>query len=126
MIFLLLLFSLSGHKPFAGDHIEEKICKGVYNITKLKLFNTSNGARDIIEQLLTIDYNRRFDFDKILKHIWFEKDMLMKEKVVKLIAEFSNSSKPSNTFSSNKENVTKKIKLCSCLTQDTCSESERT
>ncbi|XP_015380328.1 PREDICTED: ovarian-specific serine/threonine-protein kinase Lok-like [Diuraphis noxia] len=123
---VILYECLSGHKPFAGDHIEEKICKGVYNATKLKLFNTSNGVQDIIEQLLTIDYNRRFDFDKILKHIWFEKDMFMKEKVVKLIAEFSNNSKPSNTFSSNKENVTKKIKFCSCLTQDTCSESEHT
>jgi len=87
------------------------------------LLNTSNGARDMIEQLLTIDCNRRLDFDKILKHIWFEKDMLMKEKVAKLIAEFSNSLKPSNKFSPDKENVSKKIKFCSCLTQDTCSES---
>ncbi|XP_060875679.1 serine/threonine-protein kinase Chk2-like isoform X2 [Metopolophium dirhodum] len=123
---VILYECLSGYKPFAGDHIEEKICKGVYNITKLKLFNTSNGAQDIIKQLLTVDYNMRFDFDKILKHIWFEKDMLMKEKVGNLIAEFSNGLKPSNKFTANKENVTKKIKFCSCLTQDTCSESEHT
>jgi len=90
------------------------------------LFNTSDGAQDIIKQLLTVDYNIRFDFDKILKHIWFEKDMLMKEKVGNLIAEFSNNLKSSNNFSSNKENVTKKIKFCSCITQDTCPKSERT
>lgn len=89
------------------------------------MLNTSNGAQDIIKLLLTIDYNMRFDFDKILKHIWFEKDMFMKEKVNDLIVAFSNSLKPSNKFLSNKENVTKKIKFCSCLTQDS-SESEHT
>jgi len=90
------------------------------------LFDTSNGAQDMIKQLLTIDYDMRFDFDKILKHVWFEKDMLMKEKVGNLIAEFSNTLKPRNKFLSNKENVTKRIKFCSCITQDTCSESECT
>lgn len=120
------IYSLSGYKPFVGDHIEEKIIKGVYNLSKLKLFNTSNVAQDIIKQLLTIDYDTRFDFDKILKHIWFEKDLLMKEKVGNLMAQFSNSSMPSHKFSSNKENVAKKIKFCSCLAQDTCSESVRT
>lgn len=118
--------SLTGCKPFAGDLIEEKICRGVYNITKLQFFNASNGVQDIINQLLIIDYNLRFDFNKILKHIWFEKDIVMKETVGNLIAEFSNSLKPINTFSSNKENVTKKIKFCSCLTQDICSEFKHT
>ncbi|KAE9539381.1 hypothetical protein AGLY_004633 [Aphis glycines] len=123
---VILYECLSGYKPFVGDHIEEKIIKGVYNLSKLKLFNTSNVAQDIIKQLLTIDYNIRFDFDKILKHTWFEKDLLMKEKVGNLMAEFSNSLMPSHKYSSNKENFAKKIKFCSCLAQDTCSESIRT
>lgn len=76
----------------------------------------------MIRQLLTVDFNTRFDFDKVLKHVWFEKDILMKQKVNDLISEFSNSIKSKNP-SFNKENVTKKIRFCPCFTQATTSNS---
>lgn len=76
----------------------------------------------MIKQLLKVDYNMRFDFDKVLKHIWYEKDVLMKQKVNDLISESSNNLKLSQ-IPYNKENVTKKIRFCSCLcaTTSNCS-----
>lgn len=71
----------------------------------------------MVKQLLTIDYNIRFDFDKVLRHIWFEKDILMKQKVNDLIVDFSNILRSCNMFHHNKENVTKKIRFCPCLTK---------
>lgn len=117
------MYSLSGTKPFVGDHIEEKICKGSYNITNLLFSNISNGAQDVIKQLLIVDLIKRLDFDKVLKHSWFEKDTLMKQKVNNLIVDFSNNLKSSNMPFS-EENVTKKIKLCPCLTRGTCSDAQ--
>lgn len=76
----------------------------------------------MIKQLLTVDYNMRFDFDKVLRHVWFEKDVLMKQKVNDLIANFSNTLRSSNMFFHNKENVTKKIRFCPCLTKATNSD----
>lgn len=73
----------------------------------------------MIGQLLMVDYNMRFDFDKILKHIWFEKDMRMKQKVNDIIAEVPKILKLSD-INSNKI-ITKKIKFCSCLTHDIAS-----
>lgn len=75
----------------------------------------------MIKQLLTIDFNIRYDFDKILQHIWFEKDMFMKQNVHSFINEFSNIT-PSSV-SSYDENSTKKIKFCSCLTHVSSSYS---
>lgn len=79
------------------------------------MFDISKSAQDIIKQLLTIDFNIRYDFDKTLKHIWFEKDIFMKQNVHSFINEFSNIT-PSSL--SHDENCTKKIKFCSCLTHD--------
>ncbi|VVC26639.1 Hypothetical protein CINCED_3A013524 [Cinara cedri] len=115
---VILFECLSGFKPFVGDNIEAKISKGSYNIT-----NISNGAQDIIKQLLIVDFIKRFDFDKVLKHSWFEKDILMKQKVNNLIAEFSNDLNSSNMPFS-KENVTKKIRFCPCLTNGTTSDAQ--
>lgn len=68
----------------------------------------------MIKQLLKVDCNMRFDFDKVLKHSWYEKDILMKQKVNDLISESSNNLKLSH-IPYNKENVTKKIRFCPCL-----------
>jgi hypothetical protein len=57
----------------------------------------------------------RFDFDRILKHIWFDKDVLMKQKVNDLIAEFSHILKSNEIPNYNKENVFKKLRICPCL-----------
>lgn len=112
---------MSGQKPFIGDNIEHKICRGKFKITKNLFPNISNSARDMIIQLLTIDYNMRFDLDQVLKHIWFEKDILMKQKVNDLITEFSIISKSNNLLpSTNKENVSKKTRFCPCI-PTTCS-----
>lgn len=110
-----MCFSLTGSKPFDGDHIEERIFKGTYNAFKLVRSNTSSCAQDIIKQLLRVDFNIRFDFDKILKHIWFEKDVLMKQKVNDLIVEFSHILKSNEIPTYNKENVNKKIRICQCF-----------
>lgn len=75
----------------------------------------------MIKQLLTTDFNIRYDFDKILKHIWFEKDMIMKQHVHSFINEFPNIT-PSSV-SSYYENSTKKIKFCPCLTHASSSYS---
>lgn len=64
----------------------------------------------------------RFDFDKILKHIWFEKDILMKQKVNNLIAEFSHFSKSNEISIYNKENVTKKLRFCPCFSPASSSD----
>lgn len=64
----------------------------------------------------------RFDFDKILKHIWFEKDILMKQKVNNLIAEFSHVSKSNEISTYNKENVTKKLRFCPCFSPASSSD----
>lgn len=116
--------SLSGYKPFVGDRIEEQICKGLYHLTKPLFSYVSNSAQDVIKQLLIVDYNMRSDFDKILKHIWFEKDVLMKQKVNDLITEYSNNLKSSaiDFVPNNKENVIKKIRFCPCLTHTTTSD----
>lgn len=76
----------------------------------------------MVKKLLTVDYNMRFDFDQVLKHVWFEKDLLMKQKVNDLIVNFSNILRSSNIFHHNKENVAKKIRLCPCLTKTTNSD----
>lgn len=118
----IYIYSLSGKKPFVGNRIEEKICKGTYQLTKPLFSNISNGAQDMVKQLLKVDYSLRFDFDKVLKHIWFEKDVLMKQKVNDLISESSNNSRLSH-IPYNKENVTKKIRFCPCLravSSDSC------
>lgn len=119
---------MSGYKPFVGDHIEDKICKGLNSTSKTtkNLFsNISNNAQDMIGQLLLVDCIMRFDFDKILKHIWFEKDILMKQKVNDIITEVPNIFQLSNIPSSNKENV-KKIKFCPCLTHATVCNNQCT
>lgn len=121
--------SLSGYKPFVGDHIEDKICKGINGTTKSTkhLFsNISNNAQDIIVQLLEVDYIVRFDFDKVLKHFWFEKDILMKQKVHDIITEVPKILQLNIIPSSNKENVNKKIKFCPCLTHATVCNSQCT
>lgn len=69
----------------------------------------------MVKQLLTVDYDLRFDFDKVLKHVWFEKDTLMKQQVNDLIVNFSNILRSSNMLNHNKENVSKKIRFCPCL-----------
>lgn len=118
----LLYYSLTGCKPFVGDHIEERICKATYNDTKLVISNTSNGAQDMIKKLLTVDFNIRLDFDKILRHIWFEKDMLMKQKVNDLIAEYSRVLKSNKIPTYNKENITKKLRFCPCFSPTSSSD----
>lgn len=75
----------------------------------------------MIKQLLTTDCNIRYDFDKILKHIWFEKDMFMKQNVHSFMNEFSNTTR--NSAFSYDENSTKKIKFCPCLTHASSSYS---
>lgn len=80
----------------------------------------------MIKQLLTVDFKKRFNFDEILKHIWFEKDILMKQKVNDLIAEFSNILKSNNLQlmpSYNKENIAKKIRFCECFSHTSTSDS---
>jgi len=79
----------------------------------------------MIKQLLVVDYNMRSDLDKVLKHIWFEKDILMKQKVNDLITAFSNNLKSNtiNIIPHKNENITKKIKFCSCLIHVTASDS---
>lgn len=116
------LYSLCDYKPFLGDNMEEKICKGSYDTTNISFSNISNGAQDMVKHLLTVDYNMRFDFDKVLRHVWFDKDILMKQKVNDLMADFSKILKSSNMFHYNKENLTKKVRFCPCLTQATTSD----
>lgn len=82
--------------------------------------------QDVIKQLLTVDYKKRFNFDELLKHIWFEKDILMKQKVNDLIAEFDNILKSNLQLvpSYNKENIAKKIRFCDCFSHASTSDSE--
>lgn len=86
--------------------------------------NISQEAKDLIKHLLTVDYNMRFDFDKVLKHIWFDKDTIMKQNVKNLISKVSINLTSNNLPLYNKENNTKKIKFCSCITHASTSDSE--
>lgn len=95
-----------------GDNIGYKICKGIYKINKSLFPNISHIAQDMIKQLLTVDYKVRFGLDQILKHLWFEKDILMKQKVNDFITEFTNDSIQSS-LPYNKENNVKKFRYCS-------------
>lgn len=106
-------FSLIGCMPFSGENVEEKICKGVYSTWLF--YNISNEAQNLIKQLLTVDCSLRFDFDKILKHFWFEKDVLMKQKVNSLICKVPNGITSSIIPFSMKENNIKRFRFCPCL-----------
>lgn len=99
--------------PFSGEKLEEKICKGVYNT--LLLSSISYEAQNLIRRLLTMDCSLRFDFDKVLKNIWFEKDALMKKKVDELISQVPNYPSSSIIPSNEKENNVKRFRLCPCI-----------
>ncbi|XP_050535337.1 serine/threonine-protein kinase Chk2-like isoform X2 [Daktulosphaira vitifoliae] len=115
---IILYECLAGYKPFSGNNLDAKIQKGSYDLSVL---NVSNGVKDLVKKLIMVDYTIRFNFDQVLDHAWFDKDVLMKRNVSDLIAQFSTSMKTSNKQIKEKENSTKKTRFCPCLMHTTSS-----
>lgn len=100
--------------------MEIKIQRGSYDLSVL---NVSNGVKDLLKKLLMVDYTIRFNFDQVIDHAWFDKDVVMKRNVSNLIAQFNAGTKSTNKQEKQKENSTKKTRICSCLmhTNSSCS-----
>ncbi|XP_050428380.1 probable myosin light chain kinase DDB_G0292624 [Adelges cooleyi] len=118
---VILYECLTGIKPFTGESLELKIRHGAYEMTKSLFLNTSSGAKDLIKKLIMVDYSVRFNFDQVIDHAWFDKDIKMKRIVSNLISEYTVVNKVAKKQLNEKENMTKKLRFCSCVTHTTSS-----
>ncbi|XP_078311146.1 peripheral plasma membrane protein CASK-like isoform X9 [Crassostrea virginica] len=70
---VMLFILLGGYPPFVGtkDHLFEQIVKGSYHMRKQWL-NISNYAKDLVNQMLEIDPEKRITVEEALQHPWIK------------------------------------------------------
>lgn len=54
----------------ANREILEKTCKGIYSLDGKNWNNVSEGAKDLVRRMLTVDPAQRITVDGILQHPW--------------------------------------------------------
>ncbi|XP_044728383.1 ovarian-specific serine/threonine-protein kinase Lok [Chrysoperla carnea] len=85
---VILYVTLSGHLPFSQDDpkltLAEQITKGIYTFPYSCFKNVSNTAIDLIKKILVVDPTKRLTVEEILKHPWFNDEILL-SKVSRLI-----------------------------------------
>lgn len=70
---VILFVMLAGYLPFDDPHLNvlfQKIERGDYRMSKI----FSDGAKDIIGKMLTVDPKKRVTMDEVMKHPWFTKN----------------------------------------------------
>ncbi|KAK9879254.1 hypothetical protein WA026_004104 [Henosepilachna vigintioctopunctata] len=69
---VLLHILLTGTLPFhgSGRRLMEKICRGKLHFESPPWEFVSDSARDLVQQMLTVDPKRRLDIDDVLNHRW--------------------------------------------------------
>ena len=70
---VIIYFLLGGELPFAGENQKErfqKIVKGQYDFNPVYWKNISQGAKDLISKLLTVDPNKRISAHEALSSSW--------------------------------------------------------
>ncbi|KAJ8310724.1 hypothetical protein KUTeg_012589 [Tegillarca granosa] len=70
---VLLFILLGGYPPFCGtkDHLFEQIVKGSYHMRKPWL-NISSYAKDLLNQMLEVDQEKRITVEDALSHPWIK------------------------------------------------------
>ena len=103
---VILYILLSGKPPFEGikdEEILEKVRFGKYNLNDSAFNNISNEAKELIQNLLIMDYHKRISAEDALNNIWFKKnkskelfneikDKQMIEKFIKNLKEYKSES----------------------------------
>jgi calcium-dependent protein kinase len=103
---VILYILLSGKPPFEGikdEEILEKVRFGKYNLNDSAFNNISNEAKELIQNLLIMDYHKRINAEDALNNIWFKKnkskelfneikDKQMIEKFIKNLKEYKSES----------------------------------
>ena len=103
---VILYILLSGKPPFEGikdEEILEKVRYGKYNLNDSAFNNISNEAKELIQNLLIMDYHKRISAEDALNNIWFKKnkskelfneikDKQMIEKFIKNLKEYKSES----------------------------------
>ena len=103
---VILYILLSGKPPFEGikdEEILEKVRFGKYDLNDSAFNNISNEAKELIQNLLIMDYHKRISAEDALNNIWFKKnkskelfneikDKQMIEKFVKNLKEYKSES----------------------------------
>jgi len=71
---VILYTILTGKRPFEGQREEvfQKIAKCEYNKDLLDNAKITNEAKDLVKNLLVLDYKKRFNAEKALDHKWFK------------------------------------------------------
>ena len=72
---VILFLILSGRPPFNGASdqiILKKVYEGKYNMESPEWENISAEAKDLINQMLTYDYNKRVSAKDCLEHKWIK------------------------------------------------------
>ena len=103
---VILYILLSGKPPFEGikdEEILEKVRFGKYDLNDRAFNNISNEAKELIQNLLIMDYHKRISAEDALNNIWFKKnkskelfneikDKQMIEKFIKNLKEYKSES----------------------------------
>jgi serine/threonine protein kinase len=70
---VILFVMLAGYLPFDDPQLNvlfQKIERGDYRMSKV----FSDGAKDLIGKMLTVDPKKRITLDEVMKHPWFQKN----------------------------------------------------
>ncbi|KAH7649150.1 calmodulin-domain kinase 1 [Cryptosporidium bovis] len=84
---VILFILLSGYPPFGGQTDQEilrKVEKGKYTFDSPEWRNVSEGAKDLIKQMLQFDSQRRISAQQALEHPWIKEMCSKKESGVEL------------------------------------------
>lgn len=86
---VILYTCLSALTPFSTESkisLYEQITQGAYNFPKARFDLVDERAKDLIKCMMTLDPNRRFSIDQVLKHKWLS-DSTMRSTVLDLFNE---------------------------------------
>ena len=85
---VIMYILLTGRPPFDGeddDEIVKNVEKGEYDIESPPFPSLSNNAKDLIQQLLMYDPQKRINVDDALLHDWFKTDEFIEVSKVNCI-----------------------------------------